>query len=74
MDLLQNNSSSRTTDSIIHSTIGNDDNISTDMVVIAGIPDGTISRGETVVPNQINDETNKDKPWREVIKRRFIDG
>lgn len=35
---------------------------------------GTVSKSGTVVEDVDIEEINKSKPWRQVIKRRFING
>ncbi len=70
----ENTSRSIGTESIVQGIIeGNTETTTGTPTIVRSIP-GTFSRSGTVVANQIPQEINKDKPWREVIKRRFING
>lgn len=70
----KNTSKLTATDSIVQGIIEGNVETTTGMpTVVRNIP-GTLSRSGTVVPDQIVEEISKDKPWREVIKRRFING
>ncbi len=69
-----NTSKSIATDSVVQGIIeGNTETTTGTPTIVRSIP-GTFSGSGTVVSDQIPQEINKDKPWREVIKRRFING
>ena len=70
----ENNSKSIATDSIIQGIIEGNTETTTGTPTIVRSILGTFSRNGTVVVEQMPKEINKDKPWREVIKRRFING
>ena len=61
-------------DEIVDSTlIENSETTSVSQTVVRNYQ-GTYSETGVVASNQSVLEINKDKPWREIIKRRFIDG
>jgi len=70
----ENTSRSIGAESIVQGIIEGNTETTTGTPTIVRSISGTFSRSGTVVANQIPQEINKDKPWREVIKRRFING
>lgn len=72
--MVENTSKTTATDSIVQDIIeGNTETAIGMPTVVRSIP-GTLSGSGTVVHDQLIEVVNKDKPWREVIKRRFING
>lgn len=72
MDQSKYTSESTVTDSIVQGIIeGNDETTMGTQMIVRNIS-GTLSGSAAIVPDQISQGINKDKPWREVIKRRFI--
>lgn len=74
MNKVENTTKLTATGGIVQAIIEGNTETTTEMqTVVRSIP-GTLSGNGAVVPDQILEEINKDKPWREVIKRRFING
>lgn len=59
---------------LVQRSEGGDNSTSNETPIVVRNFQGTISAKKATVSGQISPEINKEKPWREVIKRSFING